>query len=94
MAAARPLLPQHDSAALVLAHEVERVLADIDSDDAGGCGVVLAGHRALLLFAAPCQRRSLAGPEHGRTIPLPDIPPGRKPSTVRLVQSKIFRIDS
>jgi hypothetical protein len=24
----------------------------------------------LLVFAAPCQLRLLAGPEHGRTIPL------------------------
>src|SRR6201999_3569017 len=28
----RPLLPQHDSAARILAHDVERVLSDIDAD--------------------------------------------------------------
>ena len=28
----RPLLSQHDSAALILANDVERVLADIDTD--------------------------------------------------------------
>src|SRR5271170_8467290 len=28
----------------------------------------------LLVFGAPCQLRSLAGQEHGRTIPLCDIP--------------------
>ncbi len=28
----------------------------------------------LLVFGAPCQLRSLAGQEHGRTIPLGDIP--------------------
>jgi hypothetical protein len=27
----------------------------------------------LLVFGAPCQLRLLAGQEHGRTIPLPDI---------------------
>jgi hypothetical protein len=27
----------------------------------------------LLGFGAPCQLRSLAGPEHGRTIPLVDL---------------------
>jgi hypothetical protein len=27
----------------------------------------------LLVFAAHCQLPSLAGPEHGRTIPLADI---------------------
>jgi hypothetical protein len=30
--ASRPLLPQHDGAAPVLAHEVKRVLADINAD--------------------------------------------------------------
>jgi hypothetical protein len=30
--AARPLLPQHNAAAPILADEVERVLADIDAD--------------------------------------------------------------
>src|SRR5262249_17306213 len=38
--AARPLLPQHDCAALVVAHDVERVLADIDADH-GDCAVEL-----------------------------------------------------
>jgi hypothetical protein len=27
----------------------------------------------LLGFGAPCQLRLLAGPEHGRTIPLADV---------------------
>jgi len=31
----------------------------------------------LLVFGAPCQLRLLAGQEHGRTIPLSDIGPGR-----------------
>jgi hypothetical protein len=28
----------------------------------------------LLVFGAPCQLRWLAGQEHGRTIPLTDMP--------------------
>jgi hypothetical protein len=27
----------------------------------------------LLVFGAPCQHKTLAGQEHGRTIPLSDI---------------------
>jgi hypothetical protein len=29
----------------------------------------------LLVFGTPCQLRSLAGQEHGRTIPLADVGP-------------------
>jgi len=32
------------------------------------------GHGVLLVFRTPCQLRSLAGQEHGRTIPLADLP--------------------
>ena len=32
----------------------------------------------LLVSGAPCQLRSLAGQEHGRTIPLADMPLGRE----------------
>jgi hypothetical protein len=28
----------------------------------------------LLVFGAPCQHETLAGQEHGRTIPLADMP--------------------
>ena len=34
---------------------------------------VLLRHGALLVFGAPCQLQSLAGQEHGRTIPLADL---------------------
>jgi hypothetical protein len=34
------------------------------------------GHGVLLVFGAPCQLPSLAGQEHGRTIPLADIGSG------------------
>jgi hypothetical protein len=33
--ATRPLLPRHDGTALILANDVERVLADIDTDCGG-----------------------------------------------------------
>src|SRR5436190_562267 len=67
--AARPLLPQHDAAAPILANEVERVLADIDADH-GDFAIEFLGHGVLLVFAAPSQLRLLVGLEHGRTIPL------------------------
>jgi hypothetical protein len=58
------LLPQHDGAALILANDVERVLADIDADYGGG-SVEFLRHGVLLVFGAPCQLQSLAGLEHG-----------------------------
>src|SRR5450631_2880877 len=67
--ATRPLLPQHDGAARIVAHDVERVLADIDADR-GDRGIGCLRHGALLVFGAPCQLSLLAGQEHGRTIPL------------------------
>jgi hypothetical protein len=39
--ATRPLLPQHDGTALILANDVERVLADVDADYGGGSVEVL-----------------------------------------------------
>jgi hypothetical protein len=30
-------------------------------------------HDVLLVFGAPCQHKTLAGQEHGRTIPLSDM---------------------
>src|SRR6516225_5248348 len=67
--ATRPLLPQHDGAARVVAHDVERVFANIDADH-GDCAVGLLRHGVLLVFGAPRQLLSLTGLEHGRTIPL------------------------
>jgi hypothetical protein len=72
--ATRPLLPQHDCTARIQADDVERVLADIDADY-GDCTVEILRHGVLLVFGAPCQRRLLAGQEHGQTIPLADIGP-------------------
>src|ERR1700716_415528 len=73
--ATRPLLPQHDGAARIVAHDVERVLADIDADH-GDRGIGCLRHGALLVLGAPCQLSLLAGQEHGRTIPLPDMASG------------------
>src|ERR1700691_6504660 len=70
--ATRPLLPQHDRPALIKANNVERVLTNIDAhyDDHG---VQYLRHGVLLVFGAYCQLRSLAGQEHGRTIPLAEV---------------------
>jgi len=61
-----------NDAARIVAHDVERVLADIDADH-GDRGVGRLRHGVLLVFGAPCQLRLLAGQEHGRTIPLADV---------------------
>jgi hypothetical protein len=50
---------------------VERVLTDINADY-GDCGIELLRHGVLLVFGAPGQLKTLAGQEHGRTIPLTD----------------------
>jgi hypothetical protein len=70
--ATRPLLPQHDGAARIAAHEVERVLADIDADHLDR-SIGPLRHGVLLVFGAPCQLRLLVGQEHDRTIPLTDF---------------------
>src|SRR5258705_13521558 len=54
-----------------MTHDVERVLADIDADHGDHC-VEFLRHGVLLVLSAPCQLFVLAGPEHGRTIPLAD----------------------
>src|SRR5437660_3555168 len=54
-----------------MTHGVERVLADIDADHGDRC-VEFLRHGVLLVLSAPCQLLVLAGPEHGRTIPLTD----------------------
>jgi len=48
---------------------VERVLADIDADD-GDRNLECLRHDVLLVLGTRSQLRSLAGQEHGRTIPL------------------------
>jgi hypothetical protein len=66
----RPLLANDDRAAAIMADHVERVLADVDADY-GDLGACCLGHGRAPVDAAPAQRGSLAGQEHGRTIPLP-----------------------
>jgi hypothetical protein len=81
--ATRPLLPQHDGAARIVADYVERVFADIDANH-GDCAFELLGHGVLLVFGAPSQHSMLVGREHGRTIPLTDTRPRRKGSVPSL----------
>ena len=68
----RPFLTQNNCNPLIMANDVERVLADIDADY-GDCGMSCLGHGVLLVFGAPCQLQLLAGQEHGQTIPLADV---------------------
>src|SRR5262252_4724523 len=64
--ATRPFLPEYDRTTLIVPHDVERVLADIDADHGDGA-IGLLRHGVLLVFAAPGQILLLAGLEHGRT---------------------------
>jgi hypothetical protein len=58
-----------------LTDDMERVLADIDADYGNHSAEILRDS-VLLVFGAPCQLRSLAGQEHGQTIPLCEVPLG------------------
>ena len=69
----RPLLPQHDRAAMIQTDDVERVLTDIDADY--GNRNLCCRSQGVLLVLAPLASLSLAGQEHGRTIPLADLSP-------------------
>src|SRR5262245_57848027 len=77
--AARPFLPEYDRTTPIVPYDVKRILADIDADH-GDCDAAGFLRHGVLLFAAPSQHRSLAGLEHGRTIPLPEVQTG---ATVR-----------
>ena len=85
--AARPLLPQNNLSAAVLANNLERVLTDIDADN-GNPSVDLLRHDVLLVYGAPCQLQLLAEQEHGRTSAarLAAIPAGERPAN-RAVQT-------
>jgi hypothetical protein len=62
-----------EGAAIIEADNVERVLTDIDADYRNRS---LCGRRhGVLLVLAPLASLSLAGQEHGRTIPLADLRP-------------------
>jgi hypothetical protein len=60
----------------ILANDVERVLADIDADY-GGRSVEFLSHGVLSLSSVTLASISLAGREHGRTIPLADFKESR-----------------
>ncbi len=60
--ATRLLLPQHDGAARIVAHEVERVLADIDADHSDR-GIGCLRHGVLLVFGACVYAYLLASTE-------------------------------
>src|SRR5580658_7865855 len=70
--ATRPLLTQHDRTAIIEAYDVERVLPNIDTNYGDRILCCCSGHRVLLVWA-PLASLSLAGQEHGRTIPLADL---------------------
>jgi hypothetical protein len=55
--------------------EWNEFLPDIDADH-GDHSIGCPRHGEHLVFGAPCQLRLLAGQEHGRTIPLPEVGPG------------------
>src|SRR5437016_14451141 len=56
------LLPQHNGTAVIETHNVERVLADIDTNH-GNRGADLLRHAVLLDFGAPGKLRLPAGQE-------------------------------
>src|SRR5215470_14164829 len=70
--AARPLLTQHDGAGLVVANDMEGVLADVDTGDRDTGMSCASGHWAGCSYCCspPVQHNPLVGREHGRTIPL------------------------
>jgi len=67
--ATRPLLPQRDGPTPIQADDVERILANIDTDH-GDHTVMRLRHGVLLSLGASCQPTAGSGQEHGRTIPL------------------------
>ena len=72
VAVAKPVwAPQR--AVLIVTHDVERVLADIDADyrNHSPC----SRWHGVLLVSAPLHSLSLAGHEHSRTIPLAEVAP-------------------
>ena len=66
--ATRPLLPQHDGATRIVAHDVERVFADIDADhgdhSTGFLGMACSLSSVPLASFACWRGRSTAGPFH------------------------------
>src|SRR5258708_30503157 len=74
--ATRPLLPQHDGTALILANDVERVFADIDTDY-GGRKVKSLWYSGLLVFCRPPRLRCWWGGGAPGPSPFLPTPAGR-----------------
>ena len=53
--------------------DIAKSIFRVHGVDADGQVVECLRHGVLLVFGTPCQLQSLAGQEHGRTIPLGDI---------------------
>src|SRR5690349_8927234 len=70
--ATRPLLTQHDRTAIIEGYDVEGVLSNIDANYGDRVLCCCCRHSVLLVWT-PLISLSLAGQEHGRTIPLTDI---------------------
>src|SRR5579859_7996391 len=70
--ATRPLLTQHDRTAIIEGYDVEGVLSNIDANYGDHILCCCCRHSVLLVWA-PLASLSLAGQEHGRTIPLTDV---------------------
>src|SRR5262249_1208488 len=70
--ATRPLLTQHDRTAIIKGYDVEGVLSNIDANYADRV-LCCCCRRSVSLVWAPLTSLSLAGQEHGRTIPLAEI---------------------
>ena len=61
----RPLLPEHDGTALILANDVERVLADIDADYGGEVSSFLSHGVLSLSSVTPASIRWQGGSTAG-----------------------------
>ncbi len=61
-----------EGSSCVQPYDVERVLADIDADY-GDCIAEIVGHGGAPCLWRPLPDSPLAGQEHGRTIPLPEV---------------------
>jgi hypothetical protein len=70
--ATRLFLTQYNGTTLIVAHDAERVLADIDTNHSN-CSVQYLGHGVLLVLTPLPQLLLLAGREHNRTISLTDM---------------------
>jgi hypothetical protein len=83
----RPLLAKHNGTAIIEADDVERVLTDINADY--GRRSLCCRRHGVLLVLAPLASLSLAGQEHGRTIPLADF---HSRSAGRFAHSRVDRV--